>query len=358
MNKTIRNGLVSVIVPAYNAESTITRCLNSISKQSYSNLEILIVDDGSKDQTARICEELAKKDSRIHLLSIKNGGVAHARNVGMQAARGEWIAFADADDWMKSDFVQKAVSAHQKYGCDTYCFNNFKVKNTTIEESSPIRPSSKVYCQDEIELLMNSLYIPQKNMNSGELFRAVWGKVLSASIIRQNSLQFPENIRIGEDALFLLDYLARTRKVYIEDEAEYYYLVSNESATRSFRENYEQTIMDEYREMMSRFQQYGLNDQEASVYFWRVAVQNYMRNQLFKTSNALNAANSLKKYLSHIDEKKYLKILKNGDSFRTKIKVILCQFGWYRLMGLFMAVSIKANGFERTAERRSTQESR
>ena len=95
-------GLISVIVPAYNAEKTIEKCINSISCQTYENLEIIVINDGSKDTTEEIVSKLAKTDNRIKLITIPNGGVSHARNTGLEYVTGDFVTFADADDTIES----------------------------------------------------------------------------------------------------------------------------------------------------------------------------------------------------------------------------------------------------------------
>ena len=98
---------ISVIIPVYNAEKYISDCLESVVRQTYKNLEILLVDDGSKDGSAGICQEWCKKDARIRLLQKENGGVSSARNLGLQEASGEYVTFVDEDDWIGERMLEK-----------------------------------------------------------------------------------------------------------------------------------------------------------------------------------------------------------------------------------------------------------
>ena len=107
MNST---ALISVIVPVYNVEEYLSRSVNSIVNQTYSSLEIILVDDGSPDQCPAMCDELARKDPRIRVLHKANGGVSSARNAGLRIAEGEWISFVDADDWIHPQFFEILVS--------------------------------------------------------------------------------------------------------------------------------------------------------------------------------------------------------------------------------------------------------
>ena len=115
--------LVTVIVPAYNAEYTINKCINSIQTQTYTNLEILIVDDGSNDNTLNILRLLQKTDTRIQVIHQENGGPSRARNVGLDMAKGEFILFVDADDWIESNCIQQAVLAIKKEHADIVLWN-------------------------------------------------------------------------------------------------------------------------------------------------------------------------------------------------------------------------------------------
>ena len=101
---------ISVIVPVYNAEKYLHRCIDSILAQTFSDFELLLIDDGSKDNSGRICDEYAAKDSRIRVFHKKNGGVSSARNMGLDNAKGDWITFVDSDDWVKQDYLYSMIS--------------------------------------------------------------------------------------------------------------------------------------------------------------------------------------------------------------------------------------------------------
>lgn len=109
-----KKSLVSIIVPAYNAEKFIDKCIRSVLNQSYPNLELILVDDGSTDETGKICEEYASKDTRVRVIHKKNSGVSAARNMGLSSAIGEYVVFLDSDDWLDEDIVELALKKYQK----------------------------------------------------------------------------------------------------------------------------------------------------------------------------------------------------------------------------------------------------
>ena len=110
--------LISIIVPVYNVEAYIHQCIKSIIEQSYKNLEIILVDDGSKDKSGKICDDYARKDKRIKVIHKKNGGLSDSRNAGITVATGKYIAFVDSDDWIEKNMYEKMYNECEKFGAD------------------------------------------------------------------------------------------------------------------------------------------------------------------------------------------------------------------------------------------------
>ena len=148
--------LISVIVPIYNVEQYLERCVYSILKQSYHNLEIILVDDGSTDDSGRLCDELKEIDSRITVLHKANGGLSDARNVGLNKVTGEWISFIDSDDWIHEDYIKNLYNLVNCNSCEiaiaTYCIAK--------DEISPVKKikNKTVKIMDKMETLTNLLY--------------------------------------------------------------------------------------------------------------------------------------------------------------------------------------------------------
>lgn len=193
--------LVSIIIPVYNVEKYLKRCILSILKQSYSNWELILVDDGSVDSSNLICDNYAKSNNKLRVFHKKNGGVSSARNIGLNYAQGQWITFIDSDDWVDSDYLCRLVSCIQddvdlivsgyESECGTDC-------NVSADYSKLI--SGKTAC-----------------------YTVPWGKLYRASIIADNRIRFLEEMRLGEDAVFLYTYMTYSRQVRLIEDIGYHY---------------------------------------------------------------------------------------------------------------------------------------
>lgn len=205
--------LVSVVIPAYNAEAFIENCINSILRQSYQTFEIVVVNDGSKDNTLEILNRLAKADSRVKVYSKKNGGVSAARNNALSLATGDYITCVDADDDLPDDALKNMVSLMKDDVDFVVCSHNqIRFKTAAhIETPAVIKPEE---LNDKFMLFDKTIWWP-------------WGKLFRRSIISENNLAYDPDVTFGEDHLFNLLYAKHiTGKVVISDIIAYnYYLI-------------------------------------------------------------------------------------------------------------------------------------
>ena len=202
--------MISVIVPVYKAEKYLHRCVESILAQSYTDFELLLIDDGSPDNSGSICDEYAAQDARVRVFHKENGGVSSARNLGLANARGEWITFIDADDYIESDFLDI-----QKDGTEDLLIQNYKILEgkKTISFIFDKRVISELEKQDLIN----------ENIEK-QVFRVPWAKFFKRDIIVSNNILFVEGVKIGEDTLFVLDYLYHVRSVRYLSCSNYIYI--------------------------------------------------------------------------------------------------------------------------------------
>ena len=185
---------VSIIIPVYNAEKTLKRCVDSIIRQTYSDWELLLVDDGSRDTSSRMCDEYALKDTRIKSFHQRNQGVSAARNLGLDQARGKWILFVDSDDYL----LDKTLHLGPQYSEDLIVFL-FKTLDSQghLNEWRSVPP---VVCSNR-NMMVDYLL---SNIHYG-IFRTPWTKFFKKDLI--GKLRFDERIKIGEDLLFVNQYL-------------------------------------------------------------------------------------------------------------------------------------------------------
>lgn len=211
---------ISVIVPVYNAERWLRRCVDSILAQTFSDFELLLIDDGSKDQSGAICDEYAKFDSRVRVFHKANGGVSSARNLGLDNARGEWIVFADADDWVSESYLRNLIDNSNEADL---------VFNYATRHDNGIISKEK-YPEQFINV--SELHIPLRH-NDLIWHTSPWGKLFRLDLIEKIQLRFPLNMHIGEDAVFLFSYIFYCSNIRFICSCDYQYRIDgSESLTR------------------------------------------------------------------------------------------------------------------------------
>lgn len=203
------NSLISVIVPVYKSEKYLERCVGSILSQSYSNLEILLIDDGSPDRCPDICDMFEAMDERVKVFHKANGGVSSARNIGIENAKGDYICFVDSDDFIPKNAIYDLLNGITKNNCQ-YVAGNSSVLGRKKAKNGITAEKVIDYNENPNDLLW---YIRKNGSYSP------WSKLFDGSIIRENGIRFDENLKCSEDALFIRQYLLYSpRIVLIPDE--------------------------------------------------------------------------------------------------------------------------------------------
>ncbi len=210
---------VSIIIPVYNVEKYIERCVKSLMMQDYENIEIILVNDGSLDDSTNIINKLSKEDSRIKILYQENSGVSAARNYGLRVALGDYIMFVDGDDWVDSDYV----SYFLKLVKNNNCFIGMNKQHYSNEEIKYEHESNIVSAEKAIEWIY-----------SDKIFVAVWNKIYKNDYLKRYNLIFNQNIWYGEGMLFNIECLQNVNKVAIGEKAIYHQTFNPESAMRNF----------------------------------------------------------------------------------------------------------------------------
>lgn len=222
------NSKISIIIPIYNVEKYLRQCLHSIEIQTYSNLEIICINDGSTDRSLGIANEFAQKDSRFHIISKENGGCSSARNIGMEHASGTYLMFVDSDDWIEPSTCEIAVQKMEEDKCDLVMWTYMREYGYTAKKKNIFErdcyfdeEQSKRLHRRIIGLYENELNHPE----NADALATVWGKLLKISIVRENKLLFEDTDKIGpwEDGLFMLSYFSYVKKSIYIDDAFYHY---------------------------------------------------------------------------------------------------------------------------------------
>lgn len=226
------NSLVTVVVPIYNVEQYLDRCIESIVNQTYTNLEIILVDDGSPDNCPAICDAWVNRDKRIKVVHKSNAGLGMARNTGIENANGDYVFFFDSDDYVDKTIVEKCLQSAQKNGSDAVIYGRNEIFGDGRRISKYIKSSKNVFDKTEItNELLPAMY--SYKMGFGV---SAWGKMFSLDVIRRSSLRFvSEREVISEDAYFALEFFSRANKVSIVNECLYFYCTRENSLSQTFR---------------------------------------------------------------------------------------------------------------------------
>lgn len=232
--------LISVIIPVYNSEKFLDRCVNSVLKQSYKELDIILVDDGSSDKSGEMCDQYAQIDERVRVIHKKNGGVSAARNSGLDVAAGDYCTFVDSDDYIESEMYQSMVDIAEQYNCDVVmcdCVKEFETRTEVYTHD--IRPGHYDRGQLEKEyfphlLIMPNVEYPPTISNWLCLYRRIQ-KQKSESKERNYNLRYEEGIRFSEDLLFGAELLYHADSFYyMKGQCFYHYCMNEQSATHTF----------------------------------------------------------------------------------------------------------------------------
>lgn len=226
--------LISVIIPMYNASRFIKKCITSILNQTYKNFELLIINDGSTDNSLEICNKF--NDKRIKIINQENAGCEYARLTGIQQSKGEYICFVDADDWIAKNYLETLITPAQKYNVDITCIKSYKVidKHGIIKfKNGWDNFQEKLLAPDELKKHNNFLIYNRIFSNT------IWGKLYKTSIIDKNKIM-PSDIFYGEDTAFNLHLSPNIKSCYLINQYKYYYRYGGNTLTnhdRYWRDN-------------------------------------------------------------------------------------------------------------------------
>lgn len=213
--------MISIVIPVYNVEKFLRKCIDSIIAQTFSDWELILINDGSKDDSGTICDEYSAKNDRIKVIHKKNEGVSKARNTGIDYAGGEFICFIDSDDWIEPTFLSDFNVLKNK--CDFYFSGSLY---DTYEKVYSYKKYKEKFCRNKYEI--RNEFFDQDLLSNGY----PWGKLYRTQIIRENNLRFNENLTINEDHIFVFQYFLHISSLYITNTAGYHYTVFDNSGRK------------------------------------------------------------------------------------------------------------------------------
>lgn len=291
---------VSIIIPIYNVESYLRESINSILQQKYQNYEIIAIDDGSTDGSSRILDEYDDNE-KIKIVHKKNEGVSIARNLGINMAKGEYIAFIDADDSIEDEFLTKMVENIENYDMTVCCYREHFV-NCDIDHKY-VNKSTILDNKEAISEIHNKSYY------GGYL----WNKLFKRKIIMENNIQFSDGVIMYEDVWFVSQYLIYCSKIIIIPDILYNYRMRNSSAVWN-KNNNEESMIFVYKKLLNLFEK---NNIDTTLIYYRILCFLYSS----KRKNIELDFNSKKVFRDLVRCKK----IKKSD----KIKLLIYKYAYF-----------------------------
>lgn len=230
------NQLISVIIPVYNVEKYLDRCIESVINQTYKNIEIILVNDGSVDKSPEICDSWSKKDCRIKVVHKENSGAGIARNTGIEHAAGDYVLFVDSDDYINKNTVEKCYYIAKKDKSEMVMYGRTDVDSEGNEKIKPVLTTDYVFKNKEVtDVILPGLFTNEKGFGVG-----VCGKLIDLNVIRNYGIKFrSEREILSEDALFLIELFSHISSVSILPENYYYYFQNDKSFSRTFKKDFQ-----------------------------------------------------------------------------------------------------------------------
>lgn len=311
--------LISVIIPVYNVERYLAQCLDSVIRQTYENLEIICVNDGSKDGSLKILQEYAHKDTRVRMLDKKNAGVSSARNDGLAFAEGSYIMFVDSDDWIEPRTCETAIRGMRTYDADIVMWS-YVSETESRSSQKVIFPETTVFEKEEVRTKLHRRFVGAmgEELSRPELVDSlcpVWGKLYKRSLIEKSGARFVDLSEIGtyEDGFFNLEVFGEVnRAVYL---AEYLYHYRRDTAA-SVTSGYNPRLFSQWQNLYDRMESFIHSNQLDD--FYSMALNNRIALGILGLGlNILASNNSVNNKLRLLNEilssSRYRQAYKNLD---------------------------------------------
>jgi len=298
---------VSVIVPIYNVEQYLSKCIESLLNQTYSNYEIILVNDGSPDKCGEICDEYNLKSDKIIVLHLENGGVCRARNMGMDLAKGDYFCFVDSDDWVEKDFIKDFITFLDDYQTIVVqdCIRD--LPDRSDRDFFNFKTKSYILNNQLSDLLEDGFF--QEGFP--------WNKIYSKKIIKENNLRFDPAIKLGDDEKWNLQYYPYIKKIVVTEKSNYHYQYNPNSISNQARPFDRELLRFIFR--AEYFCQFNESNDEKLIKLASQRVEEFFRivllDRLYKSVKEKEVRLSKLQEISNLPYN-YLKLLKSELFFR------------------------------------------
>ena len=334
---------VSVVVPIYNVEKYVDKCIQSLVNQTYKNIEIVLIHDGGKDNSLSICRQWALKDNRIILIDQPNQGVSVSRNVGINHTHGEWICFVDGDDYLEENAIEAMVSSMDK-DSDVLITDFFVDGKENIIPQSFLSIGECIFTgKDLIELIKNCFL--KTSIADSKCITALgvpWAKLYRSELIRKNNIEYPPNMRKMQDALFNAEIFHFCQKVQFKKIRTYHYNQNDSSITHRGNPNYDkigEAVLESFDQFIKK---YEYENQLRSVYdarkfmfaFENIKYKYILDRNGIKYSEKINGVKQIMKQLYIKDGKNIFPYL--GKAYT--IAYYLYKLHLYNMMYIMMCI--------------------
>lgn len=287
----METSLVSIIIPVYNVEKYLDRCMQSVFLQSYKNLEIILIDDGSPDSCPRLCDIYGKNDKRVKVLHKKNEGLGLARNSGLALATGKYVLFIDSDDYLSEKMVEKLVYQAELMNADiVYCGYFYETSNHKWIEVRDFE-KEQTFKGNDIDAV-SLAFITNQNKLKVRLQRTVWHALYSKALIDDEDIRFPSERQIpSEDLIFQSRISKLANIISFVPDCLYYYCLNNNSITMNFKKNRYLKLVNEKNELLRIYSNKGVDRYINNLYF--VSIKSYFYNLIEQKNIAFSEKNKI-----------------------------------------------------------------
>ena len=303
--------LISIIIPVHNTEKYLIRCIDSVLMQTYQNIEIILIDDGSSDGSSEICDKYMNENPKVKVIHQKNKGVSHARNAGINIISGEYFLCVDSDDWLEPSMLEILYRNIKRYNADISACNFY----VNYESGKEIVKSN---INKNILILTNIQEMYEKLFATNEYGGYLWNKLLKTSIVK-NKIYFDERIAIEEDVMFLINVLKKCNKIcYDSNSILYHYFQRNMSAVRfnyTVKDITKLYVLEEKLKIKKQYNLQSLDDLEYEYVFLLEQTRCIMKKEKL---NNKELENKIKTQIL-----KYYKVAIKKVKFTKKVKLLL-----------------------------------